>query len=166
MNLRVTACHCMGGQRIKVQSRSYRAISHGSCHRAVGSERRSLSSQSRWPPGMCKGGETIDSCSPGQTHAPPWRSGPHRTLELFIAHGTITAHRQEGPQPGTNKLRAFGGERQLSGFEKAGARCSRGACGLSCNLPSLSPAVTSPCHNATIHADRLEHCTQKLHLAT
>ena len=33
-------------------------------------------------------------------------------------------------------------ERQLSGFEKAGAGCSRGACGLSCDLTSLSPAVT------------------------
>lgn len=120
------------------------AIPHGSCHRAVGSERRSLSSQSRWPPGMCKGGETIDSRSPGQTHAPPCCSGPHRTLELFMAHGTITAHRQEGPQPGTNKLRAFGGERQLSGFEKAGARCSRAACGLSCDLPR-----TVPCRDLT-----------------
>lgn len=115
---------------------------------------------------MFKGVETIDRGSPGQPHASPCSSGPHRTLELFMAHGTITAHRQEGPQPGTNKLRAFGGGRQLSGFEKAGARCSRGPCGLSCDLTSLSPAVTSPGHNATIHVDRLGQCTQKLHLAT
>jgi len=115
---------------------------------------------------MFKGAETIECCSPGQPHALSCSSGPHGTLELFTAHGAIPVRRQEGPQPGTNKLRAFGGERPLSGFERAGAGCSRGACGLSCDLTSLSPAVTSPSHNATIHGEGLEHCIQKLHLAT
>lgn len=166
MNPRVTACHCMGGKCTKVQSCDSSSHPHRACHRALGSGMYGLSTQSRWPPGVFKGLETIGCYRPGQAHAPPCGSGPHRTLELFMAHGAITAHGQEGPQPGTNKLRAFGGERQLSGFENAGAGCSRGACGLSCDLTSLSPAVTSPSHNATIHGGRLEHCTQKLHLAT